>query len=83
MAPTSTLIEIIDELDTADREKVEEYILLLRSKEELLQEQNTDFDKSYREYVLKGIADGEAAVMRGEYYTVQEARERLLSPTKE
>jgi len=67
---------MIEELPPEDKEKVVEYIYLLHGKDRLIPE--TELDKKYREYILRGIAEGEAAYERGEYYTVEEGRKRLI-----
>ena len=82
MTPAVVLAQMIEELPPADKEKVEEYIYLLHSKDRIDQTSETELDKKYREYILRGIAEGEEAYERGEYYESSEARKYLLERLK-
>jgi hypothetical protein len=80
MTPAAVLAQMIEELPPEDKEKVEEYIYLLHGKDQIVPE--TELDKKYREYILQGIAEGEAAYERGEYLESAEARQYLLERMK-
>ncbi len=72
---------MIEDLLPEDRDKVEEYITMLHSRESILSSES-ELDKKYREYVLQGIAEGEADIASGKVYESAEARERLLELLK-
>lgn len=78
MTPAAKLTQMIEELLPEDQEKVEEYVALLRAKESVLLQSESEFDVQYRSYILRGIREGEEAVARGEVYDSAEARKRLL-----
>ena len=77
MTPATILAQMIEELPSPDKEKAEEYIYFLHSKIS-----PNEIDAKYREYILQGIREGEEAFERGEYYTVEEGRKRLLELMK-
>ena len=78
MTPAIQLTQLIEDLSPGDREKVEEYIQLLHSKEYIISPSESLLDEKYRDYILQGITEAEEAYSHGEYYTVPEGRKRLI-----
>ncbi|MFI5264359.1 MAG: hypothetical protein ACHQM6_07585 [Candidatus Kapaibacterium sp.] len=74
MTPTA-LAQMIEELPPQDKVAAEEYISMLYATQH--PEKLNELDIKYREYILAGIREGEAAIERGDYYDVEEGLKRL------
>ncbi len=68
---------MIEELPLVDKEKAEEYIYLLHSKQNLFSPRQIESDAKYREYILQGIQEGEEDFVNGDILDSEEAKQYL------
>lgn len=68
---------MIENLTVEDQVKVMEYASQFHSVDERPPHWNNELEARYHQYILDGIAEGEAAIARGDIYTVEEGRKRL------